>query len=156
RHAIATMNLAVVYAQSPGLLNEGLLAIERAEMFDVVHAVVAMNRALMALEADRVDEALASARRAVKLAAPDASGNPARLALAMVAAVAGHAPEAVATYNEMLKYEPGHATAATNACFVQTLTDCTPADMLEQRQKWHAAHGFKGQPSQGRRLSMSG
>src|SRR5438128_11679459 len=57
QHAVATQNLAIVYAQS-NLLAEALLTIERAAIFDGKHAVILMNWALMSLEADRVGEAL--------------------------------------------------------------------------------------------------
>src|SRR5205823_4047143 len=64
RHAIATQNLAVLFAQL-GQVNEALLTIERAALFDGVHGVIHTNRAFMCLEADRIDEALAAARHAV-------------------------------------------------------------------------------------------
>ena len=66
RHAIATQNLAIVFAQS-NLVNEALLTIERASMMDGVHGVIQMNWALMALEADRIDDALKAARKGVEI-----------------------------------------------------------------------------------------
>jgi len=67
RHALATQNLAIVFAQS-NLLNEALLTIERAAMFDGVHGIIPMNRALMSLESERIDDALESAEKAVAIA----------------------------------------------------------------------------------------
>jgi predicted O-linked N-acetylglucosamine transferase (SPINDLY family) len=133
RHAIATMNLAIVFAQS-NLLNEAMLTIERAEMFDGVHSIIPMNRAMMALESDRIDEALTCARRAVVLAPKEV---PALLTLAQVLATAGLAHEAVPLYNQILDLDPKHPTAAVNACFVQTLTSASPAALLAQRKRWY-------------------
>ncbi len=56
RHVIAAQNLAIVFAQSPGFINEALLTIERAALFDGTHASIQTNWALIALEADRMDD----------------------------------------------------------------------------------------------------
>lgn len=139
RHFIATQNLAIVFAQS-NLLNEGLLTIERAAMMDGTHAVIQRNWALMALMADQIDAALAAGERGIKMKA----NNETRIALAMVLATAGRPQDAVPLYNDMLAEDPKHPTAAINACFVQTLTDATPEQLLAQRRKWYEANRYTG------------
>ena len=140
RHALAAQNLAVVFAQS-NLLNEALLTIERAALCDGVHGVIQMNWALMALESERIDEALTAARRAVELNPKDTASL---LALAMILATAGLPEEAVPVYNRILDIDPKHGAAGPNACFVGTLTTAGPAELLKQRQRWHAANKFTG------------
>jgi predicted O-linked N-acetylglucosamine transferase (SPINDLY family) len=139
RHALATQNLAILYAQS-GLLNEALLTIERASMMDGVHGIIAMNHAFMALESERIDEALKAARRGVEIA----PGVETRLALAMVLATAGLPEQAIPEYNEILRINPAHQAAGPNSCFVQTLTDATPKELREQRRKWWEANHYTG------------
>jgi predicted O-linked N-acetylglucosamine transferase (SPINDLY family) len=139
RHFIATQNLAIVFAQS-NLLNEGLLTIERAAMMDGTHAVIQRNWALMALMADQIETALAAGERGIKMKA----NNETRIALAMVLATAGRPQDAVPLYNEMLDEDPKHPSASVNACFVQTLTDATPATLREQRRKWYDANHYTG------------
>ena len=150
RHALATQNLAIVFAQS-NMINEGLLTIERAQMFDGVHGVIQVNKAFMCLEADRIDDALAAAEKAMAMC-PDVPSSPAadhgfvmsRFAMAMTAATAGMPEKSLAAYAEMLTKDPKHAMAGPNACFVQTLTPSTPADLLVQRQKWYAVNKYTG------------
>lgn len=139
RHALATQNLAIVFAQS-NLLNEALLTIERAAIFDTKHGVIRMNWALMLLEADRLDDALRIGREAYAMVPCTET----RLALAMVLGSAGLPEEASPIYDEILKEHPGHAAAGPNSCFLQTLMNQTPADLLAQRQKWYAANKYTG------------
>src|SRR5258706_14843844 len=106
RHFIATQNLAIVFAQS-ALINEGLLTIERAAMMDGTHAVIQRNWALMALEADRIEDALAAGERGVKMK-PNAET---RIALAMVLSTAGRPQDAMPLYNDMLRDDPKHPSA---------------------------------------------
>ncbi len=143
RHALAAQNLAIVYACSPGMLNEALLTIERAEMMDGVHSVIKVNRALMSLEAGRVNDALEIAESAVRLAPKDCS---ALMALAMVCPQAGKAQQAVELYNAVIDIDPKQTSAAVNACFTQTLTDATPAELLKQRQVWYRLNRWNGKP----------
>mgnify|MGYP001580700705 FL=1 len=139
RHALATQNLAIVFAQS-NMINEALLTIERAAMFDGTHAVIRMNWALMALEADRIDEALRVGREALAMkACPET-----RLALAMILGTAGLAEQAGPLYHEILREIPTHPAAGPNSCFVQTLTNATPAELLAQRQQWYQANRYPG------------
>jgi predicted O-linked N-acetylglucosamine transferase (SPINDLY family) len=140
RHALAMNNLAIVFAQS-NLLNEALLTIERAAMCDGVHGVIQMNWALMAMDAERPDEAVDHAKRACEIAPDDPN---AQLALAMIGPAAGLADETVELYRKILDKEPANPSAGPNICFVQTLTDATPAEMLAQRKKWYEANRFKG------------
>ncbi|HKZ01164.1 MAG TPA: tetratricopeptide repeat protein [Pyrinomonadaceae bacterium] len=140
RHALATQNLAIVFAQS-NMLNEALLTIERAAMLDGVHGVIQMNWALMALEAEQMDVALKTAKHGVAIA-PNVET---RMALAMVLATAGNPEQAVPLYNEILKEKPDHPAAGPNSCFVQTLTTATPAELRAQRDKWYAANHYKGE-----------
>ena len=139
RHVEARQNLAVLHAQA-GNTNEALLHIECASMFDGTSAVVYANRALMCLAADRIDEALETARRGVERVPCKET----RIALALVSATAGYAADALYQYNKVLDEDPTHPLAGPNSCFVQTLTDAGPADLLAQRRRWHAAHGHKG------------
>lgn len=143
----AVQNLAIVFAQSPGFINEALLGIERAALLAPDNHVVATNQALVCLEAERIDEALSAAKRAVALAPNDVG---AMLSLAIVSTTAGHPEDSVPLYNRILDIQPDHPVAGPNAAFVQTLTDCTPKDLLRQRQRWRDAHGYKG-PLEGHR-----
>jgi predicted O-linked N-acetylglucosamine transferase (SPINDLY family) len=136
RHAIATQNLAIVFAQS-SLLGEAILAIERATIFDDTRGIIWMNAALMYLEAERIDEALTAARRSVEIA-PDEV--PSLIALAMVLATAGMPDQALPLYDKILAKEPKHPSAGPNSCFIQTLTNATPADLRNTRRRWYAAN----------------
>lgn len=138
-NALATQNLAIVFAQS-NLMNEALLTVERAALLDGVHGVIQMNWALMALASDQIEAALASARKAVEMT----PNNQTRLALAMTLATAGLPAEAIPIYQAMLKEEPNHPIAGTNLCFVQTLTTAAPKHLREARANWHVAHGYHG------------
>lgn len=140
RHALALNNLAIVFAQS-NLLNEALLTIERAAMCDGVHACIQTNWALMALESDRIEEAVKASKRALEIA-PDDVG--AMMAFAMVSATAGNPADSVATYSRILDKEPTHPSAGPNSCFTQTLVDASPAELLLQRRRWYEANRFKG------------
>ena len=139
RHALATQNLAIVFAQS-NLLNEALVTIERASMMDGVHGVIKMNWALMALEADQIDTALTVAKQGVEIA-PNAET---RMALAMALTTAGMPEQAIPIYEEILKENPKHPSAGPNSCFIQTLTTATPKDLAAQRKLWHDANAYTG------------
>jgi predicted O-linked N-acetylglucosamine transferase (SPINDLY family) len=139
RHALATQNLAIVFAQS-NLLNEALVTIERASMMDGVHGVIKMNWALMALESEQLDLALTVAQQGVDIA-PNAQT---RMALAMALTTAGMPERAIPLYAEILKEDPKHPSAGPNVCFIQTLTTATPKDLLAQRRLWHAANAYTG------------
>lgn len=140
RHALAMQNLAIVFAQS-SLINEALLTIERAAMCDGHHSCIQFNRSMMSFEAERIDDAIAAARKAVELAPKDTM---ALMALSMTLTSAGCAAESVELYNKIIDLDPKNSTSATNACFVQTLTDCTPADLLRQRKRWWDMHHYPG------------
>lgn len=140
RHALATLNLAIVFAQS-NLLNEALLTIERAVLFDDKQPMIWVNKAFLNIEAERLGEALQDAERALTL---DPAGVPSLMVSAMVKTSCGYAEESVPIYNQILDKEPQHLAAGPNACFVQTLTKATPADLLKQRQRWYAAHKYTG------------
>ena len=140
RNVVATLDLGILHAQT-GNLNEGLLTIERALVFEPDHANCLQTRAMMCLAADRIDDALAAAKRAHELK-PNIDT---RLALALILATAGLGVEAVPLYNQILDEKPDHPLAAPNACFVQTLTDVGPKELLWQRKRWHDAFAFKGE-----------
>ena len=153
RNAIATQNLAIVYAQA-SQLNEAILAIERATIFDPVHGVMLVNKAFMCLEADRIDEAIESARQAVALYPMNGHVmNPteqegyikSRLSLAMTLATAGRPDESYAIYQDMLAVEPQHAVAQPNACFVQTLMRSTAKDLARARAYWYQNNRYTGE-----------
>lgn len=141
RHALATLNLAIVFAQS-NLLNEALLTIERAVIFDPQHAMIRVNQAFMYLEAERIGEAIEAAREAVRLAPNETA---AQMALATVMTTAGYAAESVQLYNAILDREPQHPAAGPNACFVMTLTEAGPQELLVQRKRWYDANRYKGE-----------
>lgn len=141
RHAVALQNLAIVFAQSPGLINDALLTIERAIMCDSTLHVLHMNRALIALEAGRVDEAIAAIELAVQLSPDD---GPALWAQAIVLTTAGMPEKSVPIYRKILEKEPKHPAAGPNACFIQTLTDAGPKELLAQRKCWREANGHLG------------
>ena len=145
RHALAAQNLAVVFAQTPGLINDALLAIERASMMDGVHGVIYTNHALMALEADRIEEALINAKKGVELSPPGMEGNFARMAYAMALTAAGSPQDSLPLYSHILDSEPTHPAAGPNSCFIQTLTNAKPKELLAQRQRWYAANVYKGE-----------
>ena len=140
QHVIATQNFAVLYAQTNNLI-EALLTMERASLFDGVNPIVYANRAFMCLEADRIDEALAAARQGLAMGPTTET----RLALAVILATAGLPDEAIPLYNAILDQHPQHLQAGPNACFVQTLTTATPADLQQQRAKWYRANRYHGE-----------
>lgn len=140
RHALATQNLAVVFAQA-GHLNEGALTIERASMYDGTHWEIAVNQALVLFDLERIEEAIVAARRAISI---KPVSSQARLCLAMMLTSAGKPDEALEQYNLILDAEPKHPMAGPNACFVGTLTDSTPVDLLKQRTRWWVANKFEG------------
>ncbi len=139
RQAIATQNLAIVFAQS-NMINDALLTIERAALMDGVHGVIKMNWALMSLEADRIDDALREAKNAIAVDANVSSW----LTLALISATAGMPEDAIPLYNKILDKEPKHVAAGPNGCFILTLTNATPADLLKQRQRWYKANRYEG------------
>jgi predicted O-linked N-acetylglucosamine transferase (SPINDLY family) len=157
QHVVATQNLAVLFAQM-SQLNEALLTIERAVLFsDGKNGIVHTNRALMSLEADRIDDAVESGRKGVEMSPQVETW----LALAIILATAGEPAEAVPLYEKVLAQQPNHIQAAPNICFVQTLTDATPSELLVQRRRWYEANRWKGkreghwlEPLDGRRLRV--
>jgi len=140
-HVLATQNFAVLYAQT-GNLNEALLAIERASLFDgETHGVIWMNWAFMALESDRIDEALKAARTGVEKVPCKETW----LAMASILTTAGRPTEAIEYYEKILEVDPQHPQAAPNICFVQTLTSSTPEVLLAKRKNWYVANAYKGE-----------
>lgn len=150
RNSIATQNLGVLFAQMNNL-NEGLLTIERAAMFNSNNSIIHTNRALMCLEADRIDDALAAAKYAVDISKNEGSPEDkhgylsSRLALAMVYATAGMPEASLPVYNEMLAVDPKHPIATCNACFIHTLMASKPGELFDQRKKWYDANKFTEQ-----------
>ena len=146
RHVIATHNHAVLFA-TQGNLNEGLLTMERALIFDEGRGALHMNYALMCLEAGRIGDALVAGERAVELGKKDEGPlgqvHP-RIVYAMVLGAAGRSSEGLQFYNEALDAEPKNSQAATNACFAQTLSFCTPADLLAQRKRYIQSVKYDG------------
>lgn len=142
RHHLAQQNLAIVFAQT-NRVNDGLLAIRRAAMIEPGFSIIRVNAALMHLQADRIDQALDNARQAVQMQPDIGSWT----TLALILATAGLPGEAVPLYNKILDQEPKHPAAGPNACFVQTLTDATPAELLKQRRRWYDANRYEGAKS---------
>ncbi len=143
-HALVTQNLAVLYAQM-GNLNEAILTIERACLFDSgKHGVVWMNWAFMCLEADRIEEALTAARSGVDAVPCKETW----LAMAMILGTAGKPSEAIQYYEKILEADPKHPMAGPNVCFVQTLTKATPEQLLAKRKDWYQANAYTGEKYQ--------
>jgi len=146
RHVIATHNHAILFAQQ-GNLNEALLTMERAMIFDESYAALHMNYALMCMEAGRIDAALEAGQKAIDLGKNDpgilGKVTP-RVAMAMVLGAAGRSSEAITLYNEALDADPHHLQSAMNSCFAQTLSACTPKDLLEQRKRFITAAKYTG------------
>ncbi len=146
RHPLAGIYLAVVFASSDGFLNEAVLTAEKTAMLagDPGDWVVSANRALICLEAGRMDEAVDEAERGARLAPEGVTGNHARMVLAMVAANAGEPERAVPVYDEILKTEPNHPSASPNSCFNLTLCGVGPEQLLAQRKRWYEANRYTG------------
>ena len=146
RHVIATHNHAILFA-TQGNLNEALLTMERGLIFDDTLGALYMNYALMCLEAGRIGDALTAGEKAVILGEKDTGPigrvHP-RIVQAMVLGAAGRSSEAIYLYNAALDEEPTNVQAATNACFAQTLSSCTPAELLAQRKRYVKAVKFDG------------
>lgn len=149
QHAVASQNMAVMFAQT-GNLNEAILTAQRAVIFDEKSALMLANLAFMLLDCDRLDEALATAKQAVQVSkehglSEDHHGYlSSRLAVAMISATAGYPQDSLPAYAEMLAKEPKHPVANANSCFVQTLVNHTPADLRQSRDKWYATNRYDG------------
>ncbi len=141
RHAAACQNLAITYVNQTGVPSDALLTIERAAMCDGIHPEILVNWAVMLMAQDRVDESIEKVRKALAMAPDNVT---ALTALAMILPQAGMPDEALTLYNRILDLDPKNPTAATNACFVQTLTNQTPADLLKQRKRWYEGHRQEG------------
>lgn len=129
-----------MFAQS-NLLNEALLTIERAEMLGGEHlATVLTSYALVAADCERFDVAVEKGRKAVELR----PGHESRFALASVLTAAGYAAEAVTLHQQVLEEKPDHPLSGPNACFIQTLTDSTPEQLLAQRKRWYEVNRHRG------------
>lgn len=146
---IATQNLAVVFA-SRGNLNEALLTIERAALQDRCNAHLHSNHALICLEADRIDEGLAAADEAIRIAQENptiAFPDPyiqAMFAKALVSGTAGKPQAALESYEEILAREPLHPAAGPNSCFVQTLLPTDAERLSFYRKRYAATHRPQG------------
>lgn len=149
----ALHNLAILQACSNNL-NEALLTMERATLFEHDHhPVIFANQALICLEADRIDEGIKAAVKAMSLAQTleDPAADPvksagylnARLAFAMMSATAGHPDKAYPAYMEMLTLDPKHPSAGPNSCFVTSLMPIGPKELIEPRRKWYEANRLK-------------
>ncbi len=139
RHLEATQNTAIVFAQS-NLINEALLTMERATIWDDTNATVWLNYALMGLETENLDLALRAADKAIEISPIPQTW----FIRAILSATAGMPEKAVELYNKVLDKEPKHLMAATNACFVQTLTMDTSKELAAQRKRWYEANHYTG------------
>src|SRR5215469_13072066 len=97
RNGIATHDLAVLYAQR-GNINEALLTIDRAILFNKDYGAFWVTKALMCLDGERIEDALSAGRHAVEIA----PNKDSRFALALVVATAGLPAEAMPLYNAIL------------------------------------------------------
>lgn len=146
---VATQNLAVVFA-TKGNLNEALLTIERAAIQDGHTAHLHSNHALICLEADRIDEGMAAADRAIRIAEENptiAFPDPyvqALFAKALVSGTAGKPQIALEAYEEILSREPLHPAAGPNSCFVQTLLPSDAEQLSFYRKRYAAVHRPQG------------
>lgn len=149
-NTIAIHNLAILQACTANL-NDALLSMEKAVLFDDKEPVMYANQALICLESDRIDEGVDAATKAMTLAIdfPVPSTDPnadqlktagyvnARLAYAMVSASAGHPEQGYLPYMQMLKVDPKHPAAGPNSCFVTSLMPIGPKDLIEPRKQWY-------------------
>jgi protein O-GlcNAc transferase len=150
-HAIASANMAIVLAQTKQLA-DAMLHIDRATLFDPMQPLIWANRTLIYLEAGFVEEALASADKAIELTpdkpTPHSTGieengyQAARMVRGVMCGHMGHPGDSIPYYRQMLEVDPKNVMAGQNACFAQSLIDCSPADMLAQRRVWHAANSY--------------
>jgi len=145
RNVVATQNLALALA-SRGNFNEALLTIERAALWDGKTSLLHSNRALICLESERIEEALAAVEVALKIAEttpkiefPDSTVQ-AHFVRALISGTAGKSAIAAESYEEILDREPKHPAAGPNSCFVQTLLDTPPEKLLWARKRYAAAH----------------
>lgn len=144
---VATHNLAILFAQQ-GNLNEALLTMERAALFDGTDPLIHANRALLCLEADRIDEAVEAAEHSVAICPtappatdPKLNGYMAgRLAFAMIASAAGRPSDGLPKYLDLLAIDPKHGAAGPNSCFCQSLMPVGPKELAEQRKAWYEAN----------------
>lgn len=139
----ATQNLGLVYAQS-NLFNEGILTLERATLIGSDDfpgmEMIWSNYALMLFDADRLDDALVAAKKAMSIKATQVT----RIILALMLSSAGYPDQSLEVYKQILDEDPKHGAASLNACFVQALMSETPADLLKMRKRWHDANAYKG------------
>lgn len=154
-------NLACAYAAG-GNYKEALLAVERAvqlsqEKFpdeeELKECAVALcNWALIALDLEQIDLAVEKAEAAV-------AAHPCvqtRTTLALCCPVAGTPERAIPLYNAVLDEDPKHYVAGMNACFVQTLTPVTAADLAKQRRRFHEGQRQIGSGLRHHKLSLNG
>lgn len=165
-------NLACAYAAG-GNHKEALLAVERAAMlsFDEVcpnvfhqeeddgkkaerevHGIALCNWALIALDLEQIELAVEKAELAVKVFPCPQT----RMTLALCCPVAGTPERAIPLYNAVLDDDPKHYVAGMNACFVQTLTSATAADLTRQRRRFHEGQRQVGSGLRHHKLSLNG
>ena len=157
-------NLACAYAAGSNY-KEALLAVERAAQFSRVavaegehdeyckeQAVVLCNWALIALDLEQIDLALAKAEAAV-LAHPCVQT---RMTLALCCPPAGTPERAIPLYNAVLDEDPKHYVAGMNAAFVQTLTAVPPQELVKQRRRFYEGQRQVGSGQRHHKLSLNG
>ncbi len=143
-NGVATHNLAILLAQV-GNVNEALLTIERAAIFEPDEPVIHANRALMCLAADRIDEAKTAAEHGMGLL-PNAPTNgdliaqqryvAVRIALAMIGSALGYPTVSLKAYKDILAVDPKNSMAGVNANFATSLLPMSPAECLPIRKLW--------------------
>lgn len=152
-HPVATNNLGLAHVGA-GLIHLGLLDLERATLFAPDHAVIRANYALALLAGDRPAEAIGAARVALGLACPNPTTDEveragyilSRQALATALSATGRADEAAPLHAEVLALNAVNFGSGIASCFLGTLRDVGPEQLLPPRAAWRAAHGHKGKP----------
>lgn len=137
---VANQNLAICLMQS-GNSVDAMLTIERAHTFAPDVESIWINRVLMLMEVGRTDEAVAMGQSAYQRF----NNFETRQMLALAYSAAGMPHEIPKLYNEVLAEHPANYAIGSNACFMQTLMDCTPQDLSKQRAIFYKAQGYKGE-----------
>lgn len=149
-------NLACAYAAGANH-KEALLAAERATQLagitgGEVLGIALCNWALVCLDTEQVDAARDLAARAVRAHPCPAT----RVTLALCGPASGQPADSVPLYNAVLDENPKHFVAGMNACFVQTLTDVTPRELLAQRERFREGQRQVGSGLKHHKLSLNG
>ena len=144
---------------------EADLALDRAAIFGPNNPLIHANRAMMKLQVENIDDALKAAAEALRnaMTKPPAN-NPLAMAgyllarlVTMIAATSGQPQNALPMYREMLAVDAKNPAAGPNACFVTSLMDVGPEEVLrEVRDLWYQANRSPGRSGRTRTTRRHG